>query len=87
MLAMPCFLLHATAGIMLQFLHFLKVLCLSFVRLMPIYALDPHISDHMVIMRVFSIRLLIRTIKYKPYSSNTVQSGTKLLDGFYCSLS
>ena len=57
--------LHATAGVMIQFLHFLKVLCLSFARLRPGYALDPsYISDHLFCMVVASITLLNRRIKY-----------------------
>ena len=56
--------LHATAGVTNQFLHFLKVLCLSFARLRPGYALDPHISDHLICMVVASIMLLNRRIKY-----------------------
>ena len=64
MLAMSCMFLHATAGVMIQFLHFLKVLCLSFARLRPGYVLDPHISDHLFCMVVASITLLNRRVKY-----------------------
>lgn len=80
MLAVSCFFPHATAGLVVQFLHFLKVLCLSFARLMPSYALDPRISDHVVIMEVVRITRLIRSIKYKQYSSNAVQSVVQIAE-------
>ena len=64
MLAVSCMFLRATAGVMIQFLHLLKVLCLSFARLRPGYALDPHISDQFFCMVVASITLLNRWIKY-----------------------
>ena len=67
MLAVSCFFLHA---IMIQSLHLLKVLCLSFARRRPSYVTDPHISDHVVITKVASITLLNRWITYKQYSSN-----------------
>lgn len=67
MLAVSYFFLHA---IMIQSLHLLKVLCLSFARRRPSYVTDPHISDHVVITIVASITLLNRWIKYKQHSSN-----------------
>ena len=56
--------LHAKAGAMIYFLHLLKVLCLSYARLRPGYALDPHISGHLFCIIVASITLLNRWIKY-----------------------
>lgn len=77
MLAVFYFLSHATAGLMIQFLHLLKVLCLSFARLRPrlSYALDPHVSDLVFSGKVASITLLNRSIEYKQYSSNAVKIG------------
>lgn len=67
MLALSCSFSHATAGLMVQFLYLLKVLSLSFARLRPSYALDYHVSDALVIMKVASSKYdsEIRSIKYK----------------------
>lgn len=73
MLAVSYFFSHATAGFIDLFLHLLKVLCMFFARPRPSFALDPPVSDHVVIMKVASITLLNRSIKYKQYCSNAVQ--------------
>ena len=75
MLAVSCSFSHATAGltIQFQFQFFLKVSCLSFERLRPSYALDPHISDHVAMTEVACITLSNRSIKYRQYSSNAVK--------------
>lgn len=73
MLAVSCFFSHATAGLMIQLMHLLKVLCFLLARLRPSCALDPHVSDHVVITKVASIMLLNRSIKYKQYASNSVK--------------
>ena len=58
MLALSCSFSHATAGLMIQFLCLLKVLCLSFARLRPSYALDSRVYDPVVIMKVASSTIL-----------------------------
>lgn len=85
MLALSFSFSHATAGLMIQFLCLLKVLCLSFARLRPSYALD-HISDHEVIMKVASSTLMNRSIKYKHCFSNAIKTGTKITSDLHGSL-
>lgn len=67
MLAVPFFFSHATAGLTIQFLFLLKVSCLFFARPRPGYVLDPHISDHVDMMKVACIALSNRSIKYTQY--------------------
>lgn len=63
--ALFCFFSHATADPVIKVLYLLKVFCLSFARLRLSYAMDPYVSDHVVIMEVASITLLNRSIKYQ----------------------
>lgn len=88
MLAMSIFFPHATAGLLTRFLCLLKVLCLSFARLRPSYALDPYVSDLVTLTKAASDTLLNRSIKCKRYSSNAVKIGNpKLLNDLQGSLS
>ena len=77
MLAVFCFFLHATAGLTIQSMLLPKVSCLSFARLRPSYALDPHFSDPVVITEVASIALLNRWTKFRQYSTNAVKIKTQ----------
>lgn len=81
MLAVSCFFSHATAGLTIQLVHLLKVSCIFFARLRPSCALDPHVSDHVVVTKVASHMLLNRSIKYKQYSSNAVKSVIRNAEG------
>lgn len=75
MLAVSYFFTHAPAGLTIQFQFLLKVSCLFFARLRPGYVLDPHISDHVVIMKVACITLSNRLIKYRQYFSSAMDIG------------
>lgn len=75
MLAVSYFFTHATAGLTIQFQSLLKVSCLFFARLRPGYALDPHISDHVVMMKVACITLSNRSINYRLYFSSAIHIG------------
>ena len=86
MLALSISFSHATAGRMIQFLCLLKVLCLSFARLRPSYALDHYLSDHKVIMKVASITLMNRSIKYKHCFSTAIKTGTEKTSDLHGSL-
>lgn len=80
MLAVPYFFSYAMAELTIERLHLLKVSCLSFARLRLSYALDPHISDHEVIIKTASITLSNRSIEYKPYFPNAVKNETSGFD-------
>lgn len=75
MLAVSYFFTHATVGLTIQFKFLLKVSCLFFARLRPGYALDPHISDHVVMMKVACISLSNRSIKYRQFFSSAIDIG------------
>ena len=79
---------HATAGFTIQLLRHLKVSCLSWVRPRRNYALDPHISDHVIMTKIASITLSNRSIKYNKYFVDCCRNWhPKILNGLHTSLS